>query len=171
MTDYSRHPSLDFSVPQLHMISGKIGAGKSTLAQKLSENGAGLLIVEDRWLSVLYPDQITQIPDYIRCSERIRLLLGEHVVDILRHGLSVVLDFPLNTPAIRAWGLQMAELAGVGHVLHFLDLPDVVCKQRLQARNATGLHPYNTSDEEFDLLTRYFVPPVPEEGLNIVKGS
>ena len=171
MTDYSRHPSLDFSAPLLHMISGKIGAGKSTLAQNLSDSGAGLLIVEDRWLSVLYPDQIVQISDYIRCSERLRHLLGEHLVEILRHGLSVVLDFPLNTPTIRAWGLQVAERAGVGHVLHFLDLPDVVCKQRLQARNAAGLHPYNTSEEDFDRLTRYFVPPVPEEGLNIVRGS
>ncbi|WP_413736328.1 AAA family ATPase [Sodalis sp. RH21] len=171
MTDYTRRPLINLPAPTLHMICGKIGAGKSTLAQRLSEGGAGLLIVEDRWLATLYPGEIVQIPDYIRCSGRIRQLLSGHLAEVLRHGLSVVLDVPLNTPAIRAWALQIAQEAGAGHVMHFLDLPDVVCKQRLHARNAGGQHPYTTSDEDFDRLTRYFVPPVAEEGLNIVRGG
>jgi hypothetical protein len=33
------------------------------------------------------------------------------------------------------------EAAGAAHQLHFLDVPDAVCKQRLRARNASRRAP------------------------------
>ena len=93
--------------------------------------------------------------------------MGEHIVQVLRQGVSVVLDFPANTPASRQWMRGLFERAGVGHRLHFLDVPDDVCKARLRARNAAGTHAFNASDAEFDLFTSYFVPPSPAEGFRI----
>ena len=58
--------------------------------------------------------------------------------------------------------------AGVPHELHLLDLPDAVCKQRLRERNAGGEHPFQVTDAEYDQFTRYFVPPSPDEGFNVV---
>ena len=55
------------------------------------------------------------------------------------------------------------------HCLHFLDVPDEVCKARLRARNAAGTHDFAASDAEFDLITSYFVPPSEAEGFRIVR--
>jgi predicted kinase len=151
----------------LHMICGKIAAGKSTLAAELASRPATLLISEDAWLSCLYKDEQKTIDDYVRNSGRLREVMGDHVVALLQAGLSVVLDFPANTPASRQWMRSVFERAGVDHRLHFLDVTDDACKARLRVRNAAGSHAFNATDAEFDLFTSYFVPPSADEGFDI----
>ncbi|MFD2205777.1 AAA family ATPase [Kiloniella antarctica] len=151
----------------LHLVCGKIAAGKSTLARDLSANPQVILINEDTWLSRLYPDEINTIPDYIRCSSRLRSIMEDHVQQLLQAGLSVVLDFPANTQNIRQWMLGISTRAGVQNCLHYLEASDAVCKKRLHARNAAGSHEFNPTDEQFDELTAYFVPPKVDEGLEI----
>lgn len=153
--------------PTLHVVCGKIAAGKSTLARRLAAEPGTVLLSEDAWLSSLFPGEIKALEDYVRCSDRLKNALGGHVVDLLRAGLSVVLDFPANTLRQRSWLRSLFETAGVAHKLHYLDLADETCKERLHARNAAGSHPYSTSDAEFDAITRHFVPPSPEEGFDI----
>ena len=41
-------------------------------------------------------------------------------------------------------------------------------KQRLRDRNAGGEHPFQVGEADYDLFTRYFVPPGPGEGFNVV---
>jgi predicted kinase len=45
--------------PTLHMICGKIAAGKSTLAARLGRAQGTVLVAEDDWLSALFPDQLS----------------------------------------------------------------------------------------------------------------
>lgn len=151
----------------LHMICGKIAAGKSTLAAELASRPTTILISEDAWLACLYKDEQKTIEDYVRNSRRLSAVMGDHIVALLQAGLSVVLDFPANTPASRQWMRNLFERAGVRHQLHFLDVPDDVCKIRLRARNAAGTHAFNATDAEFDLFTSYFVPPSADEGFDI----
>jgi predicted kinase len=151
----------------LHLICGKIAAGKSTLAAELASRPGTIRISEDAWLSCLYKDEQKTIDDYVRNSRRLREVMGDHIVELLRAGLSVVLDFPANTPASRQWMRSLFERASVNHQLHFLDVPDDICKARLRARNAAGTHAFNATDAEFDLFTSYFVPPSAEEGFDI----
>lgn len=151
----------------LHLICGKIAAGKSTLAARLAAVPGTILISEDAWLSCLYKDEQKTIEDYVRNSRRLREVMGDHIVTLLKAGLSIVLDFPANTPASRQWMRSLFERAGVPHQLHFLDVPDDVCKARLRARNAAGTHAFNASDEEYELFTSYFVPPSADEGFDI----
>ncbi len=152
----------------LYLISGKIGAGKSTLARKLAERPATLLISEDHWTSHLFADQLKTIDDYRVLSARLRAAMAPHIVAILRLGLSVVLDFPANTPTQRAWMRGLIEEAQVPHELHLLDMPDALCLERLRRRNASGEHPFQVSDAEFAEFTKYFVPPSADEGFNVV---
>ena len=62
----------------------------------------------------------------------------------------------------------MISEARVAHELHVLDIPDAICKERLRQRNDGGEHPYQVTEETFDLFTSYFVPPGPDEGFNVV---
>jgi len=152
----------------LYLMCGKIAAGKSTLARQLSARPATLLISEDHWTSTLYFDDLKTIDDYDRLSERFRTAMAPLVVDILRQGISVVLDFAANTTEQRRWMRSLIDLAGVDHELHLLDMPDAICKERLLKRNAGGEHPFQVSEAEFELFTSYFEPPRPDEGFDIV---
>jgi len=156
------------SVGALHLITGKIAAGKSTLSAKLAAETGGLVLAEDQWLATLYPAQITSLDDYRRESGRLRAAIAPLIVDLLRRGLTIILDFPANTVASRTWMRGLADTAGITATLHFLDLPDDVCRARLRARNAAGTHAYQASDAEFDQFTAHFVPPRADEGFMIV---
>ena len=108
------------------------------------------------------------LDDYRIYSARLRAAMGPHVAAVLTAGLSVVLDFPANTQESRRWMRAIADEAGCDAVLHLLDAPDAVCLARLRARNAAGEHPFQTSDADFALFSRYFVRPTPDEGFPIV---
>lgn len=156
------------SAATLHMFCGKIGAGKSTLAAQLAGAPNTVLLSEDEFLSQLYPGEIVSLADYARCSDRLRRVIGPHIVDLLQNGMSVVLDFPANTSSFRAWMSGLVEAAGVDHQLHFLQASDTTCKQRLVTRNSNGSHQYQVSEDEFELFNSYFVPPAPAEGFNVI---
>lgn len=155
----------------LHLLCGKIAAGKSTLTRRLAEAPGTVLLSEDHWLARLYPGEITTLADYVRCSGRLREAIGPHIEALLRAGMSVVLDFPANTLKSREWMRGLFVAAAADHRLHYLDVPDDVCKARLRERNASGRHEYQASDAEFDLFTSYFVPPTAAEGFNLVVHS
>jgi predicted kinase len=152
----------------LYLLCGKIAAGKSTLARQLAARPATLLISEDHWNATLFGDILKTIEDYGKYSARLRAAMTPHIVDILGLGLSVVLDFPANTIRQRAWMRELIDKAQVPHELHLLDLPDAVGKERLRQRNASGAHQFQVSDAEYEQFSRYFVPPSPDEGFNVI---
>ena len=151
----------------LHMLCGKIAAGKSTLTAKLSAAPDTITLSEDHWLSRLYAGEINSVVDYVQRAARLREAIAPHVEALLATGVSVVLDFPANTLANRAWMRGILDRSGASHVLHYLDVPDEVCRARLRARNAAGAHDFAATDAEFDAITAYFVAPTQDEGFNI----
>ncbi|THD37304.1 MAG: ATP-binding protein [Sphingomonas sp.] len=153
----------------LHLLCGKIAAGKSTLSVRLAAKAGGVVIAEDHWLSTLYPGEIADLADYLRSSERLRAAISPLIVAMVRGGQAVVLDFPANTVASRAWMKELADAAGVTATLHFLDPPDDVCRARMHARNASGTHPYQVDDATFDQFTAHFVAPTDAEGFAIAR--
>ena len=154
--------------PVLHMIAGKIASGKSTLAAELSAGKGTVRISEDAWLNVLFGDQMTTPKDYVRCTARLRAAVGPHVGDLLRAGVSVVLDFAANTPEVRSWMREIVDDTGAAHRLHVLQADDALCLDRLRARNASGAHPFSVTVEQFHLFTQHYVPPQPDEGFDLV---
>lgn len=154
--------------PKLYLICGKIAAGKSTLASGLANRKSTVLISEDHWNSKLFPDEISTLNDYVCCSARLRSVMGPHVVSLLKEGLSVVMDFPANTKEQRAWLCWIFKTADADHELHYIDVPNHVCKERLRQRNAEGKHAFQVSEADYDLFTSYFDPPVFDEGFEII---
>ena len=122
--------------PKLIFFCGKMAAGKSTLARRLASDHRAILIVQDDWLTKLFPDEIIDIPTFVTYSTRLREALEHHIDALLASGLSVVLDFPANTLKQRAWFRHIFEKAGVDHELHFIDVSDDVCKRQLKERSS-----------------------------------
>lgn len=155
------------STATLHMLCGKIAAGKSTLSAKLGEAEKTIVISEDRWIEQLYARELRTLADYFERSDRLRATLAPHVVALLRAGVSVVLDFHANTVRSRQWMRALFEEAGASHQLHFLDVADEICRVRMHARRAAGGD--GLTDAEFDHVTSFFVAPDGSEGFNVVR--
>ncbi|MDP2581310.1 ATP-binding protein [Shimia thalassica] len=151
----------------LHILAGKIAAGKSTLSNRLSAEPNTVVIAEDLWLSELFGPEMNTISDYVRFSSRLRNVMAGHTARLLNAGTSVVLDFGANTLESRAWLHDILKDTRCDHILHFLDVPTEVCRERVRARNAAGTHPFSVTDAQFDQITKHFLAPTEAEGFNI----
>ncbi len=154
---------------KLIFMCGKMAAGKSTLAAELAERESAVLLVQDELLERLFPGEITDIPGFVKYSSRLMAAIAPVIAALLAKGVSVVLDFPGNTTAQRAWFRQLFEGANAQHELHFVDAPDALCKRQLKHRSR-HLAPDTawTTDAEFEAITAYFQPPSTDEGFNVI---
>jgi len=151
-------------------MCGKMAAGKSTFSKELARKHDAVLLNQDDWLATLFPGEIVNIADYVRCSGRLRDALTPLVVDLLTRGTSVVLDHPGNTRKQRQWFRDLFERANVPHELHFIDATDDTCKRQLRQRSAALPNDAAwTTDAEFDAITAYFQAPADDENFNVIR--
>jgi predicted kinase len=157
---------------RLLFFTGKMAAGKSTLARELARRENAVLFNQDEMLDALFPGLVVNVASYIEYAGRINKMLAPHVVSILTKGVNVVLDFPANTVNQRAWFRSIIDRSGAGHELHFLDTPDDICKAQLKARSA-HLPPGTkwTTEADFELIASHFRAPGHDEGFNVVMHS
>src|SRR5262245_16909516 len=101
----------------LHFICGKAGAGKATLARDLGRTLPAVVFCDDEWI-VRLGFEIRSIEDHAAASARLRAMIGPLATELLRLGVSVVLDFSGNTVKARQWVRTVFESAGADHVLH-----------------------------------------------------
>lgn len=154
----------------LYFMCGKMAAGKSTFCKELARAHSAVLLNQDDWLSALYPGEILNIADYVRCSGRLRNALTPLIVDLLTRGTSVVLDQQGNTRKQRQWFRDLCERANVPHELHFIDAADDTCKRRLNQRSAAlPAGSAWTTDAELDAITTYFQAPEEDENFNVIR--
>lgn len=154
---------------KLYLFCGKIASGKSTLANKIAKHDIHIILSEDKWLSMLFPNEIASPKEFEIKSNRLEDALFDHLVQLLKTNINVVLDFHANTKLRRDWFMKIIKASNCENELHFFDLPDEVCKHRLRKRNATGKHEYQASDDMYDMFAKYFSPPSNDEGFYIVR--
>jgi predicted kinase len=151
----------------LHLLCGKAGAGKSTLASALAAEYKALLLSEDIWLMRHY-GPMKSFDDYRTCSQRAKTVVGPLVMDLLGFGLNVVMDYPANTKASRLWMRSLFSQTGALHVLHYLTTPDEICLKRIDQRNLGRPEgTYHLTKDDFDYVSSFFEAPEEIEGFNI----
>jgi predicted kinase len=149
----------------LHFISGKAGAGKTTLARQIARTAPAVLFCEDEWMSRL-ADPIEDLQQYLAAAGKIRSVIAPLSVDLLKLGTSVVFDFAGNTSSDRRWARSIFESAAADHQLHYIPAGDDTCKTRVRQRNVSkpdGLFFGHVTDQQVDAANRYFTPPGAEE--------
>jgi predicted kinase len=154
----------------LHFIAGRAGAGKTTLARQLGRELPAVVICEDAWVSKL-ADPITSFGDFLKATTRLHSALEPHIVELLRLGNHVVLDFAGNTPASRQWVRSIFESAPANHVLHYLTADEATCRERVRQRNVTrpeGIFFGVVTDALLDEVNPHFVPPGVAERFNVL---
>ena len=56
------------------------------------------------------------------------------------------------------------------HELHFIDVPDELCKAQLRERSRDlPAGTAWTTEAEFEAITKFFQPPTADEGFNIIR--
>src|SRR4051794_12059859 len=111
------------------LTCGLPAAGKTTLARQLAADRGALRLTQDEWLIALGSspwDETTR--------ERLDSELWRLAQDVLRLGVSVVVDFGLWARIERDEMRTVARELGVGVELHYLEVPTDELWRRIQAR-------------------------------------
>lgn len=116
---------------RLILTCGLPGSGKTALARRLAANRSAVRLTKDEWLTALGSS-----PWDTPTREKVEQELWRLAREILRLGLSVVLDFGLWARAERDEMRSVARGLGVAVELHFLDVPDDELWRRIEARNS-----------------------------------
>ena len=140
---------------RLLLTCGLPAAGKTTLARQLAADRSALRLTQDEWLIALGSS-----PWDASTREKVDRELWRLAQEVLRLGLSVVLDFGLWTRIERDDMRSAARGLGVGVELHYLDVPTDELWRRIQARNSeTPWNTYPIGRADFDEWLRVFQAP------------
>jgi predicted kinase len=113
------------------LTCGLPGAGKTTLARQLAADRRAVRLTTDEWLWALGTTAWDEV-----ARDNVEHELWRLAQEILRLGLSVVLDFGLWSRVERDEKRSVARGLGVGVELHYLDVPADELWRRIEARNA-----------------------------------
>jgi predicted kinase len=145
--------------PTLTLFCGLPGAGKSTLARRLEDHGAGVRLCTDDWQAALGVGHADT--DF---HERLQVHLYRHGLTLLRAGTDVILEDGLWMKAERTEKFADARACGAEIRLHVFEVAYETLWSRLQARAATvdpGAYPM--TEHELRWAWDLFEPPTAEE--------
>jgi len=145
--------------PTLTLFCGLPGSGKTTLARRLEAAGHGVRICTDDWQAELGVDHADT-----GFHDRLQPVLYRHALDLLRHGVDVILEDGLWMREERVQKFSDARAARARIELHVLDVPLDILWARLQRRNEDAvLGAYPMTYEELQWSGSLFEQPTPEE--------
>ncbi|HEY0437549.1 MAG TPA: ATP-binding protein [Phenylobacterium sp.] len=152
----------------LHLISGPIGAGKTTYAHALARREGAVAYVLDEWGARLFGPDVQGPLDFGWMMERLarcNALIWSTATDVLGAGTSVVLDLGLMRREQRERIRKLAQEAGLSMQWHFVDAPQAVRRARVADRNDTKGETFvrEVPPQMFDMIEAMYEAPAPAE--------
>lgn len=146
-------------VPVCYLICGFLGAGKTTYSQKLSKETGAIHLNPDQYCMELF-DKTEYEENWDECFSKTIALLWEKASEYAKQNKSVIFDMGFWTKISRDEATQRAKAFGFNPIIHFLNVPDEILKQRISARKGT-IAEYNL--KHFDELKKEFEVPTKTE--------
>lgn len=146
---------------EIHLICGKICAGKSVYAKALAEETGGVILSADE-VTTLFAADLG--PRHDEVSRRVRDYLCQKAAQIASWGVCVILDWGFWTKEMRRDTAAFFRRQGLPCVWHYLDISDAVWEERIRSRNARpGPADYTVDEGLKEKCLRLFEAPAPEE--------
>jgi predicted kinase len=144
------------SSARLYLICGLPGAGKTTHSKQIESAHRAIRLCTDEWLDALGISLVDYPPRF-----RLEPYLLEHAEQLLRAGVSVIVEFSSWSRAERDAIREVAARTGVPCELHFLDAPLLELERRVRARG--GPHATTLAEDVLLKLGHRFERPTEEE--------
>lgn len=152
----------------LHIVFGPQGAGKTSIAQGMSNLHNATAFSIDEWMSTMYLPDMPQPMDlgWImsrvgRCHQRIWATASE----IVRHGGSAVLDLGMPTLNDRTSARSLIETHQIPAIWHLVTAPAAIRRKRVAKRNAEkgATFFFEVTPQMFDFMDGRFEEPTEHE--------
>lgn len=157
-------------VGAIHLLLGPVGAGKSTLAQRLCEAHGAVAFDLDDWMVRLFAPDRPAAPDalvpwYTERAERCVEMIWVVAQDVARTGTDVVLELGLVRALPRRAFLAQLDRSPFDVTLHLVDAPRERRRERVARRNTTRGSTFSmaVSPEVFEMASDLWEPPTQRE--------
>lgn len=147
----------------IFLITGNVGAGKSTYAAALKEKQSGVIFSVDQWNKELFfPDRTTDsgLDWFLERIERSEKIILDLVSQLEASSCNCILDLGLSKKAHRNKFIQFAKEHGYKYEVHFLDISAEIRRQRMLQRNINKgpTYQFEVTEENFNFMERWFEP-------------
>ena len=158
-------------MPTLHLISGLPCSGKTTYALALQAETRGVLFCLDRWLITAFGRYSLPSVGQDEHTRRVlacRELMWDSASEFLSRGTDVILDDGFFYREHRMRHIALAAEVGARTVIHHVDTPLDLVRERLERRNA-DLPRYNFRIDPgtLDGFLAMYERPSPDEGAQV----
>ena len=164
----------------IHLICGPIGAGKTTIAHKISKQHKAIRFSEDEWLDKLFvpdaPNGLLDEPMHIIGAwageryQRCRNQIWDMCAELLELDIDIVLDGASANKEQRDFIRKKASDTNVKFQLYYVTLDATVRKERVFQRNEAQGKTYSleVTPDMFTHAESFFVPPSKEELIDAI---
>lgn len=154
----------DVIQPDVVLIVGCTGAGKTTYARKLADEIGGVRFSIDEWMTALFWADSPQPLQFDWTMERIARCEGQifaTVRQLAARGLPALLDLGFTRREHRDRFLSWAAEAGLTAAMHFIDVPADERWHRVGRRNKEQGETYamQIDRQMFDFMEAIWEPP------------
>ena len=150
--------------PQVHLIVGATGAGKTTYAMQLAESLGAVRFSIDPWMQELYGADWPELVSYQWALERVQRC-EDHGLELCRQlvgmNLEVIFDFGFFKQDQRSKVRDFCTALGAQVKIHYLDIDPETRWQRVCQRNEEkgGTFALKVTKEQFDFCEGLFEIP------------
>lgn len=152
-------------MPQLHLICGMSGSGKTTYAKKLEQSTNAIHLSGDNWISTII-DNKSDIKELDRLRDPIEKILWNLATKLLSKGVGVILDNGFWSKEERMLYFNAAKAIDPNTkiLLYYIDTPKNLLLERIKSRNESLPNDcFHINTEELESWLMLFEHPSDDE--------